>query len=153
MDMYARSSTSVRAPVGDTDLFPVEVCLHQGSALSPFLFDVVLDELSESIQEPLPWCMMFADDIVLVAERKQDLNMRLEEWRTALERKVLRISRSKTEYLHCDFGGGESNTLGAYLYLIFGPLRLLTFKVIAYIPPFSDPTYSFAIGVIATVYD
>ncbi|XP_076904920.1 uncharacterized protein LOC143560516 [Bidens hawaiensis] len=109
MDMYARSATSVRAPVGDTDLFPVEVGLHQGSALSLFLFAVVLDELSKSIQEILPWGMIFADDIVLVAERKQDLNMRLEEWRTALERKGLRISSSKTEYLHCDFGGANDN--------------------------------------------
>ncbi|XP_076920819.1 uncharacterized protein LOC143582054 [Bidens hawaiensis] len=49
--------------------------------------------------------MIFADDIVLVAERKLDLNLRLEEWRAALERKGLRISLSKTEYLHCDFSG------------------------------------------------
>ena len=79
MDMYTRSETSVRAPVGDTDFFPVEVGLHQGSSLSLFLFAVVLDELSKSSQGALPWCMMFADDIVLLAEKKQDLNRRLEE--------------------------------------------------------------------------
>ncbi|XP_076951754.1 uncharacterized protein LOC143625216 [Bidens hawaiensis] len=49
--------------------------------------------------------MLFADDIVLIAESKQDLNMRLEEWRYALESKGLKISRSKTGYLYCDFGG------------------------------------------------
>jgi len=49
--------------------------------------------------------MLFADDIVLVAESKGELNGRLEEWRGALESKGLRISRSKTEYLHCDFSG------------------------------------------------
>ncbi|XP_076907818.1 uncharacterized protein LOC143564429 [Bidens hawaiensis] len=31
--------------------------------------------------------------------------MRLEEWRSALESKGLKISQSKTEYLYCDFGG------------------------------------------------
>ncbi|XP_076932153.1 uncharacterized protein LOC143597557 [Bidens hawaiensis] len=68
-----------------------------------------MDELSKSIQEPVPWCMLFADDIVLVAETKQSLNERLEEWRVALEDKGLRISRSKTEYLCCDFSGvGDS---------------------------------------------
>ncbi|XP_035838294.1 uncharacterized protein LOC110901930 [Helianthus annuus] len=103
--MYDGTETSVRAPVGDTGFFPVEIGLHQGSALSPFLFAVLLDELSKSIQEPIPWCMLFADDIVLVAETKQRLNERLEEWRVALEGKGLRISRSKTEYLHCDFSG------------------------------------------------
>ncbi|KAD4179607.1 hypothetical protein E3N88_28198 [Mikania micrantha] len=75
-DTYARAKTSVRAPVGDIDPFSVEVGLHQGSALSPFLFVVILDELSRSIQEDIPWCMLFADDIVLMAERKDDLNVR-----------------------------------------------------------------------------
>ena len=99
------SKTSVRAPVGDTNLFPVDVGLHQGSAMSPFLFAVVLDELSKSIQEMVPWCMLFADDIVLIAESKQEVNTRLEEWRASLESKGLKISRSKTEYLCCNFGG------------------------------------------------
>ncbi|KAK9070519.1 hypothetical protein SSX86_010921 [Deinandra increscens subsp. villosa] len=52
--------------------------------------------------------MLFADDIVLVAESKRTLNERLEEWRVALESKGLRISRSKTEYLHCDFSGATN---------------------------------------------
>ncbi|XP_076889589.1 uncharacterized protein LOC143540366 [Bidens hawaiensis] len=96
--------------MGDTASFPVEIGLHQSSTLSSFLFVVViLDELSKSIQEIIPWCMIFADDIVLVAESKQDLNRRLEEWRVALERKGLRISRSKTEYLYYDFSGVNGN--------------------------------------------
>ena len=53
--------------------------------------------------------MLFADDIVLVAESKEDLNGRLEDWRVALESKGLRISRSKIEYLHCDFNRVNNN--------------------------------------------
>ncbi|KAI3801889.1 hypothetical protein L1987_30006 [Smallanthus sonchifolius] len=106
-DMYHEAKTCVRAPVGDTDFFPVEVGVHQGSALSPFLFAVVLDELSKSIQDAIPWCMLFADDIVLIAESKETLNNRLKEWRTVLEHKGLKISRSKTEYLHCNFSGAN----------------------------------------------
>ncbi|XP_022024107.1 uncharacterized protein LOC110924406 [Helianthus annuus] len=86
-DMYVRSETSVKALVGDTDFFSVKVGLHQGSVLSPFLFIVVLDELSKLIQETIPWCMLFADDIVLVVKTKQSLNVILEEWHTALEGK------------------------------------------------------------------
>ncbi|KAJ0445561.1 putative RNA-directed DNA polymerase [Helianthus annuus] len=108
-DMYDRTVTRVRVPVGDTESFPVEVGLHQGSALSPFLFAIVLDELSKSIQETVPWCMLFADDIMLVAETRQTLNARLEEWRAALEGNGLRISRSKTEYLYCNFSGAGDN--------------------------------------------
>ncbi|KAK3542027.1 hypothetical protein QTP86_010850 [Hemibagrus guttatus] len=46
-DMYERSRKVVRCAVGQTEEFKVEVGLHQGSALSPFLFAMVMDQLSE----------------------------------------------------------------------------------------------------------
>ncbi|KAK3566678.1 hypothetical protein QTP86_003161 [Hemibagrus guttatus] len=46
-DMYERSRTVARCAVGQTEEFKVEVGLHQGSALSPFLFAIVMDQLSE----------------------------------------------------------------------------------------------------------
>ena len=52
--------------------------------------------------------MLFADDIVLVAETMEEANSKLEEWRKALEGKGLRISRTKTEYLRCDFSWTQS---------------------------------------------
>ena len=51
--------------------------------------------------------MLFVDDIVLVAKTKEEAH-KLEEWREALEGKGLRISRTKTEYLRCNFSGTES---------------------------------------------
>ncbi|KAK3547880.1 hypothetical protein QTP70_000337 [Hemibagrus guttatus] len=63
-DMYERSRTVVRCAVGQTEEFNVEVGLHQGSALSPFLFAIVMDQLSEEVRQESPWTMMFADDIV-----------------------------------------------------------------------------------------
>ena len=42
---------------------------------------------------------------MLVAEIKEEVSNKLDEWREALEGKGLRISRTKTEYLHCDFSG------------------------------------------------
>ncbi|KAK3565057.1 hypothetical protein QTP86_032482, partial [Hemibagrus guttatus] len=61
-DMYERSRTVERCAVVQTEEFNVEVGLHQGSALSPFLFAIVMDQLSEEVRQESPWTMMFADD-------------------------------------------------------------------------------------------
>ncbi|GJT86278.1 ataxia telangiectasia mutated family protein [Tanacetum coccineum] len=91
----------VRKP---TEFFLVEVGLHQGSAISAYLFVLILDEISRGIQEDIPWCLIFVDDIVLVSESTKALNIRLENWREILEDNGLRVSREKMKYLRCDFG-------------------------------------------------
>ena len=70
-DMYEGGRTSVRTPVGVSNDFAVSLGLHQGSALSPFLFALVLDELTRGIQDEVPWCMVFADDIILIDVTRQ----------------------------------------------------------------------------------
>ncbi|KAK3550781.1 hypothetical protein QTP70_004915 [Hemibagrus guttatus] len=98
-DMYERSRTVVRCAVGQTEEFNVEVGLHQGSALSPFLFAIVMDQLSEEVRQESPWTMMFADDIVICSESREQVEENLERWRFALERRGMKVSRSKTEYM------------------------------------------------------
>ncbi|KAK3556079.1 hypothetical protein QTP70_004372 [Hemibagrus guttatus] len=98
-DMYEKSRTVVRCAVGQTEEFKVEVGLHQGSALSPFLFAIVMDQLSEEVRQESPWTMMFADDIVICSESREQVEENLERWRFALERRGMKVSRSKTEYM------------------------------------------------------
>ncbi|KAK3540238.1 hypothetical protein QTP70_028441 [Hemibagrus guttatus] len=98
-DMYERSRTVVRCAVGQTEDFKVEVGLHQGSALSPFLFAIVMDQLSEEVRQESSWTMMFADDIVICSESREQVEENLERWRFALERRGMKVSRSKTEYM------------------------------------------------------
>ncbi|KAK3548620.1 hypothetical protein QTP70_015565, partial [Hemibagrus guttatus] len=98
-DIYERSRTVVRCAVGQTEEFNVEVGLHQGSALSPFLFAMVMDQLSEEVRQESPWTMMFADDIVICSESREQVEENLERWRCALERRGMKVSRSKTEYM------------------------------------------------------
>ncbi|KAK3537162.1 hypothetical protein QTP70_002649 [Hemibagrus guttatus] len=98
-DMYERSRTVVRCAVGQTEEFNVEVGLHQGSALSPFLFAMVMYQLSEEVRQESPWTMMFADDIVICSESREQVEENLERWRFALERRGMKVSRSKTEYM------------------------------------------------------
>ncbi|KAL5194661.1 Protein transport protein Sec24-like [Glycine soja] len=102
-DMYDRVSTSVRTQGGESDDFPITIGLYQGSTLSPYLFTLILDVLTEQIQEIALRCMLFADDIVLLGESREELNERLETWRRALETHGFRLSRSKSEYMECKF--------------------------------------------------
>ena len=85
--MYDRVSTNIYTPVGMIESFPIRVGLHQGSTLSPFIFTAIMEEISKSIWEIVPWCMLFTNDIVLVAKTKEKANSKLEEWREALEGK------------------------------------------------------------------
>ncbi|KAG2549580.1 hypothetical protein PVAP13_9KG244826 [Panicum virgatum] len=62
-----------------------------------------MDEVTRDIQGDIPWCMLFADDVVLVDESRAGVNRKLELWRCTLESKGFRLSRTKTEYMMCDF--------------------------------------------------
>ncbi|KAE8708370.1 putative Ankyrin repeat protein [Hibiscus syriacus] len=108
-DMYCRSTTYIRTTVGDTEAFPVEIGLHQGSALSPYILALIMDDIYCSTPDGVPWCMLFADDIVLVAEKKTELNSRLTTWMTALEEKCIRINIEKTQYLCSNFSGNQND--------------------------------------------
>ena len=69
-DMYDGVVVNVRTYGGITSDFSITIRLHQGSALSPFLF--------ATIQDQIPWCMLFADDIVLVDETRAGITTKLE---------------------------------------------------------------------------
>ncbi|KAK3573207.1 hypothetical protein QTP86_015118, partial [Hemibagrus guttatus] len=73
-DMYERSRTVVRCAV-------------------------VMVQLSEEVRQESPWTMMFADDIVIYSESREQVEENLERWRFALERRGMKVSRSKTEYM------------------------------------------------------
>ena len=97
-----QARTEVKTSIGLTGKITVRVGLHQGSSLSLYLFDIILNMMGQSTKEQPPWCMLFADDIVLCSTRKDHVERELEEWRIAMEERVLNISRKKTEYLGCN---------------------------------------------------
>ena len=109
-DMYEESKTVVRCAIGTTESFKVKVGLHQGSALSLFLFAVIMDRLRDEVRREPPWTMLFADDIVICKETSEEVEQRLESWRYALERRGMKVNKSKTEYL-CNNGGNDSKTV------------------------------------------
>ena len=61
-------------------------------ALSPCLFALVMDRMTDEIREEAPWTMMFADDIVICSESKEQVEEKLESWRYALERRGMKVN-------------------------------------------------------------
>jgi hypothetical protein len=55
--------------------------IYRRSALSPYLFALVMDEVTRDIQGGIPWCMLFVDDVVLVDESRTGVDQKLELWR------------------------------------------------------------------------
>jgi hypothetical protein len=95
--MYDNVVTSVRTSDSDINDFSIKIGPHQRSALSCYLYDLVMNEVTRYIQGDIPWCMLFADDVVLVGDSWTWVNGKLELWKQTLESKGFRLSRTKTE--------------------------------------------------------
>jgi Reverse transcriptase (RNA-dependent DNA polymerase) len=79
--MYTNIVTCVRIYDGESDVFSIKIGLHQGSALNPYIFTLVMDEIRKDIQGDIPWCMLFADNVVLIVESRIEIDQKLELWR------------------------------------------------------------------------
>ena len=77
-DMYHGETTTASSAAGLTEEFKVGVGLYQGSALSLFIFAIIMDKLTEDIRKDAPWDMLFADDIVLSRQNCRGLEDDLE---------------------------------------------------------------------------
>ena len=88
--------------------FVVEVVLHQG--LSPYIFLLLMDVLTEDVRKDVPGSMMFPDDIVLCGDDETDMTEYLETWRRALDDGEMIISRRKPQFI--DFTCGQDNDQG-----------------------------------------
>jgi len=79
MSMYTGAKTVVRTVYGISNGFEVKVGMHKASALSPLLFVMVMEALSRELRVALPWELLYADDLVVIAETEDDLIKRLDE--------------------------------------------------------------------------
>jgi hypothetical protein len=68
-----------------------------------------MDEITNDIQGDILWCMLFANDAVLIDESRIGVDQKLESWRQTLESKSFRLSKTKTEYMRCEFSGENSD--------------------------------------------
>ncbi|VDO66032.1 unnamed protein product [Heligmosomoides polygyrus] len=82
--------------------FPISVGVHQGSALSPLLFVIVVDAITRDLQRSAPWTLLYADDVMLASEDKAELERQAQAWCDRLVLFGLKLNVKKTEYLTTD---------------------------------------------------
>ena len=81
MSLYTGAKTVIRTIYGNSNGYEVKISMHQGSALSPLLFVIVIEALSREFRVALPRELLYADDLVVIAETEEDLIKRLNEWK------------------------------------------------------------------------
>ena len=69
--MYTGAKTVIRTVYGYSKDFEVKVGMHQGSALSPLLFVIVMEAISKQFRVALPWELLYADDLAVIAETEE----------------------------------------------------------------------------------
>ena len=106
---YKKATTVVRTAHGKTHQFEIEVGLHQGSGLSPFLFTIVIDAIREECGNGLPWELLFADDLAIIADSEEDLQRRWLKWQIEMESRGLKVNTGKTEVMVSGRNGTKVN--------------------------------------------
>jgi len=94
-----RCKTVVRKVYGNNSGFEVNVGMHQGSSLNPLLFVIVMEAISTEFRVALPWELLYADDLVVIAETEGDLIKRLKEWKSNVKNKGMKVNMNKTTVL------------------------------------------------------
>ena len=96
--MYRNARSRVKVNGTFRDYFLVQVGLHQGSVLSPFLFIIMLETLSREICLGCPEELFYVDHLALLSKTLEALN-HLEAWKGTLESKGLRPNVKKTKIM------------------------------------------------------
>ena len=103
-DVFVRSVMSLYEDSDSVDSelseeLEINVEIHQGPVLSPFLFALVIDAVTEFARDGALSELLCADDLVLMSETIKVLWDKILRWKEAFERKGLKLTFEKTKVI------------------------------------------------------
>lgn len=97
MQLYISSRISVSGM--ESEKFAVNVGIHQGSGLSFLFCIIVLEALSIDFRTGMPWKLLYADGLIIIAVGLENAKEKFRMWRECLESRGLRVKLSKMEMI------------------------------------------------------
>ena len=97
MSLYKGCKTAISVDGELPSLFSVKVGVHQGSALNPLLFIMVMDVLIEDVRDGSLMELLYAGDLVLCGRSLYGVMDKYGRWKNAVEGKGLRVNIGKTK--------------------------------------------------------
>jgi len=58
-----------------------------------------MEAISREFRIALPWQLLYADDLVVIADTEEDLVNRLDEWKKNMEKRGVRVNMNKTKVM------------------------------------------------------
>ena len=117
--MYVNCEACVNIKEGNSEWFPVKKGVRQGCVMSPWLFNVYMDRIVREAKERFSGgvkleesdvqFLLFADDLILVAEREEDVENNLNILDEVMAKWSMKVNWGKTKALVVKRGGGSCN--------------------------------------------
>ena len=99
MSLYNGAKTRVMVGSAYSEEFKVKVGVYQGSVSSPLLVAIVVNVITENTRRGVVNELLYADDLVLISETKENRKKRFRNWKDALESRGLKVNTRKTKVM------------------------------------------------------
>ena len=96
---YTNARSRVRTLPHSSAEFGIGVGVHQGSALRPLLFVVVMQEATKVARDKGLWDLLYADDLVIIAESEEEAVRKFGVWKREIETRGLKVNINKTKLM------------------------------------------------------